>query len=275
MNKKLVITGGNGQLGRSIRDSIIKYPNLKGVFIDVETLDLTDANAVKEYFESNPFDFVVNCAAYTAVDKAETDAGAAEAINVRAVRNIAIAAVKNGFRVMHISTDYVFDGESSTPYKETDTTNPQTVYGQTKLQGERELIRHAPESMVIRTAWLYSNYGKNFFLTMKAKALAGEKVRVVADQRGCPTEASSLADVILRVIAEDKWHPGIYHFTGREEMSWYDFTRDIYKMVGADPELVSAITTSEFPALAKRPKYSVLDNTKIRNLLGPTIDFQK
>lgn len=275
MNKKLVITGGNGQLGRSIRDSINKYPNLEGVFIDVETLDLTDANAVKEYFESNPFDFVVNCAAYTAVDKAETDAEAAEAINVRAVRNIALAAVKNGIRVMHISTDYVFDGESPTPYKETDTTNPQTVYGQTKLQGERELIRLAPESMVIRTAWLYSNYGKNFFLTMKAKALAGEKVRVVADQRGCPTEASSLADVILRVIAEDKWHPGIYHFTGREEMSWYDFTREIYKMVGADPKLVSAITTSEFPALAKRPKYSVLDNTKIRNLLGPTIDFQK
>lgn len=261
---KIIVTGGYGQLGRSLKREIESKDDISTLFIDKDDLDLTDPVAAMNFFQSNPCDVIVNCAAFTAVDKAETEQEAAKAVNSDAVKNLALAAVKNGCKILHVSTDYVFDGESKTPYKETDTPNPHTIYGTTKLAGEIVLKKLYPEAIILRTAWLYSEFGTNFFLTIKKKGENNEKIRVVKDQFGTPTYAADLARVILQIILGNKWKPGIYHYTDEGMGSWYDFAREIYTNMGLDAALITPVATSEYPCKAERPKYSVLDKTKIK-----------
>lgn len=260
----VLVTGGNGQLGHSLKDKIQLRNNIRGTFIDIDELDLRDKEAVEQYFESENFDIVVNCAAYTAVDRAEDEQELAREINIDTIVNIGLVAEKKGLKVIHISTDYVFDGESDYPYKESDAANPKTVYGQTKLAGEQLLLKIHPESVIIRTAWLYSSYGKNFFLTMRNKAIKEESVKVVNDQHGSPTLALDLANVILDIIEFPEWKSGIYHFTNGGETTWFEFTKEIYTLLGADPTLVSPISSDKYKSKAVRPKFSVLDTSKIR-----------
>lgn len=265
---KVLITGANGQLGSTIRDLLPSYPEIEAVFADIDTLDLTDAEAVESFLACNPVDYIVNCAAYTAVDKAETDAEKALEINAVAVKNLASAAKKNDARIVHISTDYVFDGEKESPYVETDIPAPRTVYGKTKLKGENLLRESGADHIILRTSWLYSRHGRNFFLTMKAKANAGEKVRVVADQLGCPTNAHDLAESILKIISDDKWTEGTYHFCNNGIASWKDFAAEIFVQCGASSELVSPVSTQEYGNTTPRPMYSVMDCSKFTETFG-------
>lgn len=263
---KVIVTGGKGQLGRSIKDVFDASGEKHSIlFIDKEELDLTDTAQTESFFKGHQADLLINCAAYTAVDQAETDIECAERMNSHAVENLANAAAVNGFRIIHISTDYVFDGQSTKPYRETDTTNPQTVYGATKLKGEKILQYIDPQSIIIRTAWLYSPYGKNFYLTMKNRAEKGLPVNVVADQRGTPTNAHDLANAIFKIAENEKWEPGIFHFSNEGECTWYDFTIEIYRSLDADESLVSPISSDEYKCAAKRPQYSVLDKEKIKS----------
>lgn len=255
-------------MGTCLRDAVTSGQGIDALFIDKDTLDLLEVDAVNRFLAANPCDVLVNCAAFTAVDKAEEEREAAFSINSNVVGTLAQASRRFGFRIIHISTDYVFDGKGSEPYIETDTPNPQTQYGLSKLSGERLLQSINPEAIIIRTAWLYSNYGKNFFLTMLGKAKAGEMVRVVDDQRGTPTYAGDLATAIMQIIEGGKWIPGTYHFTNGGETTWYGFTREIYRNAGADERLVVPIPSNEFPTAARRPAYSVLDKTKIRCTFG-------
>lgn len=263
---RIAVTGAKGQLGKSLYDILSHRKDIQTTYLDIEDLDLTDFKAVSDWFSLNKFDVIINCAAFTNVDGAEAHHAEADAINGYAVGNLARISESEHIRLVHISTDYVFDGKGMTPYKETDTPAPATAYGSSKLMGERLISRFCPKSVIIRTAWLYSPYGKNFFLTMRNKALSGEKVSVVNDQRGTPTLASNLADAIVKISSADKWTPGIYNFTDEGETTWYDFAREIYSLTGADENLVSPISTAEFNASAPRPLYSVLDKTKIKEI---------
>lgn len=267
----LLVTGANGQLGRCLKDALANQKEISATFIDINDLDLTESEAVNRYFENKQLDILINCAAYTAVDSAEIEADTAMSINRNAVANIAKAGADNGFRVIHISTDYVFDGEKGEPYTENDTTNPLTVYGQSKSDGEKILQRLLPESIIIRTAWLYSRYGKNFFLTMKRKALNKEDAKVVDDQKGTPTNADDLANTIIKIIKFPEWIPGIYHYTNQGSTTWFDFTKEIYRLFNADSEKVTPIKTDDLDCLAKRPKNSTLDKQKIKDTFNITI----
>ena len=259
----LLITGANGQLGQCFRTLLAGRKDINPTYIDKDDLDLTDFFATKEFFKDRDFDAVVNCAAYTAVDMAEVNREAAEKLNAGSILNLANALRDKDSKLVHISTDYVFNGQADCPYKETDITEPNTCYGVTKLAGEKILENYRPESIIIRTAWLYSPFGKNFYLTMKNKALAGEEVKVVCDQRGTPTYAMDVAQAILDILTANSWIPGVYHYTNTGETTWYDFAKAIYKYTGADPRLVKPITSDQFICKAKRPKYSVLDKSKV------------
>lgn len=260
--KKILITGGNGQLAKALRRVTVKFPDLATFSIDKEDVDLTKRDEVWKFFSNNQFDVIVNCAAYTAVDKAESDQEVCSDVNTKAVENLALSAAANHSKVIQISTDYVFDGKSKTPYRETDKPNPRSVYGLTKLKGEKILAEIIPDSIIIRTEWLYSPFGHNFYLTMKQRALACQNVRVVCDQWGTPTNAFDLSNAIAAILSHETWEPGIYHVTNDGKTTWFDFTREIYKLLGKDEALVSPITTEEYKAPAQRPKFSVLDNSK-------------
>ena len=264
---KLLVTGGKGQLGQSFKE-IIRQRNVEPEFIDIEELDLTEKTAVEAYFQNQKIDILINCAAYTAVDRAESEPEKAEAINVTAVENLAEAAKNHNFKIIHISTDYVFDGEKKEGYVETDIPNPQSVYGKTKLKGEKTLSEKLPDAIIIRTAWLYSNYRRNFYLTMRSKALKGDRVSIVGDQTGSPTNAEDLASAIMEIILSGIWEAGTYHYSNGGKTTWYEFTREIYRMSGADPDLVSMISSSEYNSAARRPANSLLDKTKIIDTFG-------
>ena len=269
--KRVLITGGAGQLGKSIKDRVENFEDINATFIDIETLDLTDKDSVREFFSNRRFDIIVNCAAFTAVDLAESQPDQAGNINTFAVRNIAEAARKFGFKIIHISTDYVFDGKKRGAYRETDAAAPHTVYGRTKLDGERALQSLVPDSIIIRTAWLYSLYGKNFFLTMCQKAWNEERVGVVVDQRGTPTNAGDLAEAILRIIDNPRWIPGVYHYSNLGDITWNEFAKEIYKLLGKDPGLVGCIKTSDLNSAAPRPCNSLLDKQKIMETFNISI----
>lgn len=270
--KKILVTGSNGQLGSSLRLRFDNDPDIEAVYTDYDTLDITDREAVEEYIGESRFDIIVNCAAYTAVDKAETDAILAAALNTGAVGNLAEAAVKSGAKVIHISTDYVFSGQSFRPYEENDEPYPQGIYGRTKLEGEALLTSFCQNAMIIRTAWLYSEFGKNFVKTMLQLAETRPEINVVADQIGSPTYAGDLAEAIHSVISSDKWIPGIYHYTDEGVASWYDFTKAIFEITGNSVK-VNPIPTSAYPTPARRPLYSVLSKTKIKNTYGLDIPY--
>lgn len=270
MNKAILITGANGQLGNSIRRLAPEYTGSEFYFTDVDTLDILNKEQIAAFVQDNQIQYIVNCAAYTAVDRAEEDRDVAMRINCDAVRNIAEIAQLYDIKVIHISTDYVFDGEGTRPYKENDHTNPKSVYGATKLAGEISLQEICHESVIIRTAWLYSEYGSNFVKTMMRLGTERSELNVVSDQIGTPTYAGDLAMVILTIINYSTFVPGIYHYSNEGVCSWCDFAAKIMSLAQLDC-LVHPISTNEYPTPAKRPAYSVLDKTKIKQIYGITI----
>jgi len=265
--KTILVTGSNGQLGSEVKKLSSKLTEFKFIFTDVKELDITNLNSIEELFEQNKIDFIINCAAYTNVDKAETDYKNAELINVYAVKNLAIISQKQKCPLIHVSTDYVFDGNSKIPYKESDKTNPQSAYGNSKLLGEEE-AKKAYKHIIIRTAWLYSSFGNNFVKTMLRLGKEKDELNVVADQIGSPTYASDLALIILSIIQlsnndENNFKEGIYHFSNEGVCSWQEFASEIMKQKELDCK-VNPISSSEFPTPTKRPNYSLLDKTKIK-----------
>lgn len=268
---KILITGCNGQLGREMRNVLEK--NMPGctVYTDVADLDLTDSHAVEKFVVDNEFSHIVNCAAYTNVDKAEEEKMLCASINIDGIQNLALAADKIGARIVHISTDYVFDGTSHRPYLESDKVNPISQYGTTKRKGEISLLGLSPESVIIRTAWLYSPYGRNFVKTMLRLGREQKNLRVVSDQIGTPTYALDLANAIYTILVAHQWVPGIYHFTDEGVCSWYDFTKAIHRLGGIKDCNVMPIPTDDYPTPAARPFYSVLDKTRIKRTYGVTI----
>lgn len=269
---KILVTGSYGQLGNSLRKVFDKDPDIEATYTDYDTLDITDREAVARYMADNRFDIVVNCAAYTAVDKAETDEILASALNTGAVGNLGESAARTGTKVIHISTDYVFSGEGFRPYAENDEPYPQGIYGRTKLEGEGLLTSFCQDSMIIRTAWLYSEFGKNFVKTMLSLAETHPELRVVCDQIGTPTYAGDLAEAIHAIVKHDKWVPGIYHFTDEGVASWYDFAEAIFEEAGKKVR-VNPVPTTEYPTPAKRPLYSVLSKSKIKSTFGISIPY--
>lgn len=274
MTKNILITGANGQLGKEMQKLLANNKNFCAHFTDVEELDITDLNAVEQFTTLNNIDYIINCAAYTAVDLAEDNIEIADKINHIAVENLGKAARKANAKVIHVSTDYVFDGKSCRPYMENDKTNPQSVYGTTKLNGEKALAEILPnDHIIIRTAWLYSPYGKNFVKTMLNLGRTKSSLNVVADQIGTPTYAGDLANAIYQIISGDKWISGIYHFTNEGVCSWYDFTKTIHKIAGITECVVNPVSTEEYPVKATRPAYSVLSKSKIKQTFGIEIPY--
>lgn len=236
-------------------------------YTDVEELDITDLKAVISFIERHDIDTIINCAAYTAVDRAEEDREKATKVNRDAVANLAKAATKLGCLLIHISTDYVFDGNHDVPYTEKDPVNPQTVYGQTKLEGEQAIKSSGCMYLIIRTAWLYSGFGNNFVKTMLRLADERKEINVVNDQWGTPTYAGDLADAIIRILERNELPEleGIYHYTNEGVCNWYDFAKEIIELSGKHC-IVRPISTEQYPTKAKRPAYSVLDKTKIKKV---------
>ncbi|MCD8042242.1 MAG: dTDP-4-dehydrorhamnose reductase [Tannerellaceae bacterium] len=264
--KKILVTGGNGQLGCCIQAIAGQYPGYEFLFTDVDTLDICNRQAVEGFVEANRVDYIINCAAYTAVDKAEDDEATAMLINRDAVSNLAEVAAPRGIKVIHVSTDYVFDGTSYLPYTENAPVCPVSVYGYTKLAGENILQATCPGSVVVRTSWLYSEYGNNFLKTMIRLGSERKELNVIFDQVGTPTYAGDLAQALIKIVeaaAQDAFCPGVYHFSNEGVCSWYDFATAIMKVAGLDCK-VCPIETSEYPTRAARPHYSVLNKTKIK-----------
>lgn len=262
---KVLVTGSNGQLGCELQLLARVHPEILFSFSDIDTLDLTNQQAVKDFFSGNEFDFCVNCAAYTAVDKAETEKGNAFKINAEAAGYLAEACRANKTILIHISTDFVFDGNSSKPYKEDDHVNPLSVYGASKLLGEKNVLSKYSHVVLIRTSWLYSSFGNNFMKTMTRLGKEREEISVVYDQVGTPTFAGDLAQVILKIVLIEKKNIpfGIYHYSNEGVCSWFDFASEIMKISGLDCK-VKAIETKDYPTPAKRPAYSVLNKRKIK-----------
>ena len=274
---KILITGAYGQLGNELNVLSNQYPEWQFLCTDADTLDITDENAVELFFQTHLPGVVINCAAYTAVDKAETDTETAWKINALAPGILARAAKKTDSKLIHISTDYVFDGTACQPLTETVDVNSTGVYGKTKLEGEQNCRSENPETLIIRTSWLYSSFGNNFVKTMLR--IGKEKVRlnVVFDQIGTPTFAADLASAILSIIKKseekpEKFVPGIYHYSNEGVASWYDFAQAIFEIANINCQ-ISPVRTVDFPTPARRPAFSVLDKSKIKNTFGIKIPY--
>jgi len=270
---KILVTGANGQLGREMNRVLER--NCPGIttYTDIDSLDIADSDAVSSFIEKNNFSHIINCAAFTAVDRAETEQALCYRINVDAVQNIAKAASKTGARVIHVSTDYVFDGKSYRPYKESDKVNPVSVYGNSKRKGEMVLLSYCPDAIVLRTAWLYSPHGHNFVKTMLKAGKERPELRVVFDQVGTPTSATDLASAIYSIVNARQWMPGIYHYSDEGAISWYDFAMAIHRIAGIDTCRVVPVTTDDYPTPASRPHYSVLDKSKIKSTFDIKIPY--
>lgn len=272
---KILITGCNGQLGNEMQQLMAAHPAHEYLLTDVAELDITSAEAVAQYVAEHGVELIVNCAAYTNVDKAEEDEATARLINAEAVANLA----RTGVRVIHVSTDYVFSGEGWIPCRESDPVAPRTAYGRTKLEGEQLLQQLCPEAVILRTAWLYSEYGNNFVKTMLRLGHERDELGVVYDQVGTPTYAADLAQAIYTIIESEEWHPGVYHFTNEGVCSWYDFTVEIHRqhnLLHADDHIdcrVRPILSSAYQYKTPRPHYSVLDKQKIKDTYGVDIPY--
>lgn len=259
----ILVTGGNGQLGNSIKKISSDYPQHTFFFTDVPEVDITNLELLDRLMEEKSVDAIINCAAYTAVDKAESDVVLAESINVAGPKNLAEAAKKRGAKLIHVSTDYVFNGTANEPLKEEAQTDPIGVYGRTKLAGEQAVKNSGCDALVIRTAWLYSEFGNNFVKTMLRLGREREQLGVVFDQVGTPTYAPDLAVAIMTLL--DKGFTGfdLYHFSNEGVISWYDFTKAIFRLENINITL-NPIESCEYPTPAKRPAYSVLNKKKIK-----------
>lgn len=260
---RILITGSNGQLGSELKELASLYPQFEFLFFDRQQLPIGDSVKVQNIIAEHQPAYLINCAAYTAVDKAESEIGLANEINGKAVGILASASKAHGTKFIHVSTDYVFNGNASRPLKEDDEVDPVNAYGASKLLGEQLAVQHYPDSIIIRTSWVYSFYGKNFVKTMIRLMNGKESIGVVNDQVGSPTYAADLAEAIMVIISSGKWVPGIYNFSNEGVISWFDFANEIKRQINSSCD-VSPLTTDQFPTPAKRPKYSVLDKTKIQ-----------
>ena len=270
--KRILITGANGQLGNEMRVLSEEYPEYAYFFTDVAELDICNEQAVMDFVKANGIHTIVNCAAYTAVDNAEDHVEFCTRLNADAVGYLAKSAEANGAEFIQISTDYVFDGTAHVPYQETDPTCPESVYGSTKLEGERNALAYCSRAMVIRTAWLYSTFGNNFVKTMIRLGKERDSLGVIFDQIGTPTYARDLARAIFEAIRQGVV-PGVYHFSNEGVCSWYDFAKAIHRLAGITTCQVKPLHTSEYPAKAKRPHYSVLDKSKIKATYGMEVPY--
>ena len=260
--KKILVTGANGQLGQCLQKISSQFEEFEFIFTDSETLDITNKEEVNDFFWQNAPDFCINAAAYTAVDLAETDIEKAFLVNADGTENLAEACAENNAQFIHVSTDYVFDGENNLAYTEEDFTNPLGVYGASELAGDELALEVNPCSVILRTSWVYSEFGKNFVKTMLSLFATKEELNVVADQFGQPTNANDLAEAIMKIIKSEKITPGIFNFSNLGRISWFDFAEKIAELSDAKIKL-NAIETSQYPTPAKRPKNSVLDLDKI------------
>jgi len=263
---KILVTGVNGQLGSELRALSGFYPQHDFTFADRNTLDFSNLCKLEDFFEDKSFDVIINCAAYTAVDRAESDEELANTINHRAVSLLAKIAKKKNISLIHVSTDYVFDGKNYRPYIETDPTDPQGVYGRTKCDGENSILDVAPaNTIIIRTSWVYSTFGSNFVKTMLRLGKERDSLGVIFDQVGTPTYARDLASAILDILPQiNNVTPEVYHYSNEGAASWYDFSQAIFELAGIQCT-VNPITTDQYPTPASRPHYSLLNKSKIKN----------
>ena len=275
--RTILVTGANGQLGRELKKLENKYSNFKFLFTDIDELDITKPSQVESMIKENNISYLINCAAYTAVDKAETNKDDAFLLNSEAVKILAQAAKKHDALMIHVSTDYVFNGENYRPYSEKDQTQPNSVYGYTKLKGEEEFINSGVNGIIIRTSWLYSEFGNNFVKTMLRLGNERDSIKVISDQIGTPTYAFDLAETILEILNEQNIEtisnlPQIYHYSNEGACSWYDFTKEILNYSKLSCEVIP-IESSEYPQIANRPHYSVLNKTLIKNTFNIKIPY--
>ena len=269
--KNVLVTGGKGQLASCIKDIQGDY-EFNFIYVDYEDLDITRKDEVITFFEENSIDYCINCAAYTAVDKAETEQELAESVNSLGVQYLVASCKQHNTVFIQISTDFVFDGKQSIPYQEHDNVSPLSVYGQTKLNGESITIATLEKYFVIRTSWLYSEHGNNFLKTMLRLGKERDQLSVVCDQIGTPTYAGDLARIVLKIIDENNDSYGIYHYSNEGVASWYDFAHAIFKESNIDVEVLP-IKTEAYPTPAKRPSFSVMDKTKIKKVLHTEIPY--
>ncbi|MBL7731219.1 MAG: dTDP-4-dehydrorhamnose reductase [Chitinophagaceae bacterium] len=267
MKQKILVTGSNGQLGKELRDIATHFPQYDFIFLGREDLPIHHFEMVRHYFSTYHPQYVINCAAYTAVDRAEQEKDLAFQVNGEAVGVLAAVCKEHHCRFIHISTDYVFDGNGTAPYKEEDAVSPVNTYGASKLEGERQAMLLNPDSIIIRTSWVYSVHGKNFVRTMLKLMAEKESINVVSDQAGSPTYAADLAEAIMDIISYNEWKPGIYHYSNEGNITWFDFANAIKEISGSQC-VVNPIPTSSYPTPAKRPAYSVMDKTKITQAFG-------
>jgi dTDP-4-dehydrorhamnose reductase len=267
---RVAVTGSNGQLGKELASIAGDHPGFRFIFLSREDFPLNEPEKMESWLNRNPVDIFIHSAAYTAVDKAESENEKAYLINATASGLIASRLSPIRAKLIYISTDYVFDGTSSIPLTEDSPTNPINWYGATKLEGERLVLQNNPESQVIRTSWVYSAYGNNFVKTMMRLMNEKPSVKVVQDQRGSPTYAADLAEAILQILESEHFTPGIYHYSNEGEISWYDFAVEIKRLTGSSCEVLP-IPSAGFPTAAKRPDYSLLDKSKIKRVYGLAI----
>jgi dTDP-4-dehydrorhamnose reductase len=272
--KKILVTGGNGQLGSELNVLSIKYSQFNWVFTDWQELDLCDLENLKKNISTIDPQIIINCAAHTAVDKAESEVGLSDVLNHQSVALMAKWSQENNCQFIHVSTDYVFDGNSSTALTETAKTNPINVYGVTKLAGEKACLEQNPDAIIIRTSWVYSSFGNNFVKTMSRLMQERDGLNVVNDQIGSPTYAADLAQAIMTIITHPLWQAGIYNFSNEGEISWYEFALAIQEIGGFECE-ISGIASSNYPTPAKRPMFSLLDKTKIKTIYGVQVPEYK
>lgn len=265
--KKILVTGSNGQLGKELQRICQTLPGYEFIFLSKSDMPVNQFEMVRHIFNTLKPVYCINCAAYTAVDKAEEEKDLAFEINGEAVGVLAAVCLAHETKFIHISTDYVFDGKGNKPYVETDETSPVNAYGASKLKGEEEAFRYNPDSLIIRTSWVYSEFGKNFVKTMLRLMADKNSISVVNDQVGSPTYAADLADVIFKIIQYPEWKPGIYHYSNEGVITWFDFANAVKEIAGTNTE-ISPVSTAEFPTPAKRPAYSVFNKQKIQDSFG-------
>jgi dTDP-4-dehydrorhamnose reductase len=268
--KNILITGSNGQLGQELQELSKRFTDYRFHFYNRSELDIADAEKVTKILTDTKPDYCINCAAYTAVDKAESERGIAYAINASGPAHLAAACKQTAARFIHISTDYVFDGSGSEPYREEDVTGPLGVYGASKLEGETQAMAANPDAVIIRTSWVYSVYGANFVKTMIRLMAAKPGISVVADQWGSPTWAADLAAAIMSIIESVHWIPGIYHYSNDGRINWFQFADEIRLYTGSSCT-VTPITTAQYPTPAPRPQNSLLHKEKIQRTYGLVI----
>ena len=273
----ILVTGSNGQVGKELQSLATTYPSLRFIFVDIDDLDITDTNAVYDFVNKNNFQYIINCAAYTAVDKAEDNKEIAHAVNVIGAKNLAQAAIPRNIQLIHISTDYVYHNDVNRPLVETDATNPQSVYAATKLEGDQIVQTLLPSSMILRTSWVYSSFGHNFVKTMLRLGRERDSLGIVFDQIGTPTYAFDLAKAMLDIISKNEngdldsgKMSGIFHYSNEGITSWYDFAKAIFKIENIECN-VNAIETVDYPLPAGRPPFSVLNKKKIKEAFGIAI----